>query len=174
MSRVLVTGASGFIGSSLWRRLVQEEDEVHCVSRHPHQETRVRWWQTDLTDPDEAAELVQRVRPDVIYHLAGLNVASKDLDAVLPVLRHNLVLTVNVLVAAVRANCGLVLLPDPSRNRSRTSRTLCRRRSTRRPSMRQARMRDCLQPSTASVWSISGYSWCTGRGRDRRRLCLPS
>ncbi len=110
MSRVLVTGASGFIGSSLWPRLVQEEDEVHCVSRHTHQETRVRWWQTDLTDPDEAAELVQRIRPDVIHHLAGLNVASKDLDAVLPVLRHNLVLTVNVLVAAVRANCELVLL----------------------------------------------------------------
>lgn len=110
MSRVLVTGASGFIGSNLWRRLVHEGAEVHGVSRQAQQGTGMRWWQADLTDPDEAADLVQRIRPDVIHHLAGLNSGSRDLDAVLPVLQHNLVATVNVLVAAVRASCGLVLL----------------------------------------------------------------
>ena len=53
--------------------------------------------------------LVSQVQPDVIHHLAALNLGSRDLDAVLPVLQHNLVLTVNVLVAAVRASCGLVV-----------------------------------------------------------------
>ena len=110
MSRVLVTGASGFIGTSLWRKLVEEGDDVHCVSRQPARDTSVRWWQADLIDAQEADALVSQVRPDVIHHLAGLNVASKDLDVVVPVLRHNLVLTVNVLVASVRANCGLVVL----------------------------------------------------------------
>ena len=110
MSRVLVTGASGFIGSNLWRRLVREGAEIHCVSRHAQGGSVPRWWQADLTDPDEAADLLQRIRPDVIHHLAGLNSGSRDLDVVLPVLQHNLVATVNVLVGAVRANCGLVLL----------------------------------------------------------------
>jgi len=80
------------------------------VSRQPARDTSVRWWQADLIDAQEADALVSQVRPDVIHHLAGLNVASKDLDVVVPVLRHNLVLTVNVLVASVRANCGLVVL----------------------------------------------------------------
>lgn len=110
MTRVLVTGASGFIGRNLCARLIHEGAEVHGVSRHVQEGTSMRWWQADLTDPDEAADLLQRIRPDVVHHLAGLNVGSRDLDAVLPVLRHNLVATVNVLVAAVRANCGLVLL----------------------------------------------------------------
>jgi nucleoside-diphosphate-sugar epimerase len=107
---VLVTGASGFVGSHVYRRLREEGADVHGVSRAVRASPGIRWWQADLTDADEAARLVTRIRPDTIYHLAGYPSGSRSLDAVLPSLRDNLVAAVNVLIAAARSECGLVLM----------------------------------------------------------------
>ena len=110
MSRVLVTGASGFIGGHVCRRLREEEADVHAVSRAVRDSAGVRWWQADLADADAVAQLVGRIRPGTIYHLAGYSSGSRSLDAVLPSLQDNLVTTVNVLIAAARTECGMVLL----------------------------------------------------------------
>lgn len=110
VSGVLVTGASGFIGGHLSRRLVRAGAEVHGVSRRPREIEGVRWWQADLSDAAAAAELVRSVRPERIFHLAGLTSGSRDLDEVLPVLRDNLVATVGLLVEAARSDCELVLM----------------------------------------------------------------
>ena len=107
---MLVTGASGFIGSHVCRRLREEGADIHGVSRAVRTSPGVRWWQVDLTDADGVARLVTRIRPDTIYHLAGYPSGSRSLDAVLPSLKDNLVAAVNVLTAAARSECGLVLL----------------------------------------------------------------
>jgi UDP-glucose 4-epimerase len=109
VSRALVTGASGFIGGRLCRRLLAEGAEVHAISRRPHQNDAVRWWQSDLGDTDSVASTLGRIRPDVVYHLAGYVSGSREIDAVLPSLRDNLVSAVNVLVAAARLGCSVVL-----------------------------------------------------------------
>jgi UDP-glucose 4-epimerase len=111
MSRALVTGASGFIGGRLCQRLLSDGEEVHGVSRRrrPQEEYGVRWSQSDLGDADAVAETVGRIQPDVVYHLAGYVSGSRELDAVLPSLRDNLVSAVNVLVAAARVGCSVVL-----------------------------------------------------------------
>jgi UDP-glucose 4-epimerase len=110
VTRVLVTGASGFIGKHLCRRLVREGHEVHGVSRNPRQEGDVRWRQADLADATATRELLEQVRPDTVFHLASYVSGSRDLDAVLPTMQHNLVAAVNVLVAAAGSGCGLVAL----------------------------------------------------------------
>jgi UDP-glucose 4-epimerase len=107
---VLVTGASGFIGSHICQRLLEEGAEVHGVSRAVRESSGIRWWQADLTDADATARLVSRIRPDAIYHVAGYASGSRSLEAVLPSLNHNLVAVVNVLIAAAKSECGLVLL----------------------------------------------------------------
>ncbi|MGH3113846.1 MAG: NAD-dependent epimerase/dehydratase family protein, partial [Gaiellaceae bacterium] len=96
MSRALVTGASGFIGGRLCQRLVSDGEEVHAVSRRPHEDDALRWWETDLGDADSVAKTLEQIRPDVVYHLAGYVSGSRELDAVLPSLRDNLVAAVNV------------------------------------------------------------------------------
>jgi UDP-glucose 4-epimerase len=108
----LVTGATGFIGRALVRRLRDAGATVHCVSRR-HQPAAgpwVRWWQADLADAADVRRLFAGVKPDLVFHLAGLTSAARGLEGVLPILHANLVPTVNILVAASQYPVGRLLL----------------------------------------------------------------
>ena len=80
LSGALVTGASGFIGGNLCRRLVAADIETHAVSRCPPNDEGGRWWQVDLTDAEAVKSLFERVRPDVVHHLAGHVSGSRNVE----------------------------------------------------------------------------------------------
>ena len=70
MKRVLVTGASGFIGRHCLPLLVERGFEVHAVVRSSGLPIpAVRWHFRDLLEPGAAAELVEAVRPNQLLHL---------------------------------------------------------------------------------------------------------
>jgi len=110
--KALITGASGFIGSSLSQRLSDRGLEVHAISRieHPKDSIGVRWWEGDLSNSTRIKRLLDSIKPDVIFHLAGYPVGSRDLNHVLPSLQNNLVSTVNLLTAATQVGCRKILL----------------------------------------------------------------
>ena len=110
--RVLVTGASGFLGSHLCGRLSVSAAEVHAIARHPRpgSDDGVQWWCDDLADADAVDRLALAIKPDVIFHLAGHGVGDPALDHVLPSLRNDLLTTVNVLTAATRLGVGRLVL----------------------------------------------------------------
>jgi len=110
--RILVTGASGFIGSHLCRRLCQEGAEVHAVyrSRRPLELGDQHWWQADLADVAEVRKIVNKVRPEVVFHLASHVKGAPDLEHVLPTFRSNLQSTVNLLTLAAESDCRRVVL----------------------------------------------------------------
>jgi nucleoside-diphosphate-sugar epimerase len=83
----LVTGATGFIGANICRRLVENGEEVHAVVRPQSN----RWRLAEITDKIDIhvadirdAEQVKRVfaeaRPSVIYHLATHGAYSYQTD----------------------------------------------------------------------------------------------
>ena len=110
MTRVLVTGGSGFIGGHLSAALAHAGDEVHATSRQRQQKTgaAIHWWKTDLSDADSVARVFEFVEPEIVYHLAGFVSGSRRLDTVLPSLRDNLVASVNVLVECARTHARVI------------------------------------------------------------------
>lgn len=109
--RSLVTGASGFIGSHLCRHLDAIGCVVHAVSR-TRRPTRKNdhWQQIDLENTEAVRNLLQTVKPDIIFHLSGLVTAVTPLEFVLPTFRSLLTSTVNLLVAATEVGCRRIVL----------------------------------------------------------------
>ncbi|WP_287453630.1 NAD(P)-dependent oxidoreductase [Leptolyngbya sp. UWPOB_LEPTO1] len=97
-AKILVTGASGFIGHHLCQKLQQSQAEVYGVSRvYRESSAAIRWLQGDVANFEEMRRVVTQVKPDVIFHLAGHVTGARGIDAVLSTLQGNLVSTVNLL-----------------------------------------------------------------------------
>ena len=103
-SRILVTGATGFIGGHVVELLHRLGGEVHAVHRGPDPrvsfDTPVQWHRADLTDPDATARAVASARPDHLVHLASLVKGARDPELLLPMFQANLASTVHLLEAA--------------------------------------------------------------------------
>ncbi|MEM8934708.1 MAG: NAD(P)-dependent oxidoreductase [Acidobacteriota bacterium] len=104
-ARILLTGASGFIGRHVARRLAHRGAVVHGSHRreltHPLDAVDA-WHRVDLGEADAVRALVDQIRPDAVLHLASHVAGSRDLDLVLPTFRANLASTVHLLDALER------------------------------------------------------------------------
>lgn len=101
---MLITGAAGFIGSHIARRMVRENFSVHIIARKGTDLWRVKdvlhglvvHW-ADLTDEKSMRTLADEINPDHIFHLAvaglrgGVSLPEKDL------IRVNLLGLMNIL-----------------------------------------------------------------------------
>jgi nucleoside-diphosphate-sugar epimerase len=107
MKRVLLTGATGFVGANLARRLLADGHEVHCLVRPGHASWRleairrdVRLHEAALTDAAGLVALLGGVRPDWVFHLAvhGAYSTQTALDVMV---QTNVVGTINLVQAAL-------------------------------------------------------------------------
>jgi UDP-glucose 4-epimerase len=111
--KVLVTGASGFVGSHLCRNLGNQGAEIHAVSRsiRSSDSSYLKWWKIDLGDIEQVRKLFDDVKPDVVFHLASSVTGRHDLELVLPIFHGNLTSTVNLLAAATEfGGCHRIVL----------------------------------------------------------------
>ena len=98
--RVLVTGASGFLGRNLCHRLVEHGAEVHGTSRLQQFDDFIHWHRTDWSSLEQIRHTLSSVRPDVVINLAGHVSALPDAALVKLTFDSLLSLTVNLLLAS--------------------------------------------------------------------------
>ncbi|HVL59588.1 MAG TPA: NAD(P)-dependent oxidoreductase [Burkholderiaceae bacterium] len=104
-SRVLVTGATGFLGSHVSRRLEGEGCDTLCISRRPPQRpdgaAHVLWVQCDLLDRAQIDAVIGRIQPARVFHLAGSS-RDRGLAGAASAFDANVVATANLLLAVAR------------------------------------------------------------------------
>lgn len=85
--RILVTGASGFVGSYLTKYLVRQGHSIAVVVRNPRTSTRLKEVLGQVTFIENSLEqflrekkVFKEFRPDIVYHLAweGVNKISRE------------------------------------------------------------------------------------------------
>ncbi len=81
--KVLVTGASGFIGSALVHALTNKGYEVTCLIRNDEKkqkfhDMKVEFAVADITDRDGLFEALKDLDVDAFFHLAAINPLEKD------------------------------------------------------------------------------------------------
>ena len=106
MSIALVTGATGFIGSHLVRRLVREGLEVHALCRRssdfwrlPDVLPEIRTHDVDLADGRALKTLLKEVRPNDVFHLASATVVAGAEAVPFDLVSTNLAGTINLIEA---------------------------------------------------------------------------
>lgn len=118
--RVLVTGATGFVGSHLVRRLVDLGAEVHIICRENSNFwrmidvlPRVTRHKADLRDMDAVRAAVSAARPEYVFHLAAATVVAGKADGASELIAGNFLGAVNLIDACAAHGCrGLVTTGD--------------------------------------------------------------
>ncbi|HEY0322554.1 MAG TPA: NAD-dependent epimerase/dehydratase family protein [Pyrinomonadaceae bacterium] len=109
MKRSIITGATGFVGANLARRLITEGHEVHLLVRPRHASWRIRdikedasLHEVELTDRDSLEPLINSIRPEWIFHLAAHGAYSTQSD-IHSMVESNIVGTINLAESCLKA-----------------------------------------------------------------------
>jgi nucleoside-diphosphate-sugar epimerase len=113
--RVVVTGATGFVGANLVRRLIGEGQEVHALVRREHDDWRLRslggaihLHSVDLGDAAALQRVLDGIQPARVFHLAVYGAYPAQTD-IATMVQTNIVSTVNLVKASIRAGAQVIV-----------------------------------------------------------------
>jgi UDP-glucose 4-epimerase len=113
--RVLVTGATGFIGGHLVDALRLLGAEVTGFSRSSNSGSLdCELLMVNLNDADAVRQAVAQIQPSIVFHLAGHVDGRQGLGLLLPTMRDNLCSTVHLLTALAEARVERVVVAGSS------------------------------------------------------------
>ena len=105
--KILITGASGFTGQHACEYFSKAGYEVTAVTRKSHvSSTNSRIEYCDLTDQDDVQNLIQKIKPQFLLHLAGQNHVGDSWENPLSSLKSNM-MTTGYLIESIRMECHL-------------------------------------------------------------------
>ncbi|MGK5088424.1 NAD(P)-dependent oxidoreductase [Bdellovibrionota bacterium FG-2] len=113
--KILITGATGYLGCHLVRKLLALGNEVHCLARaHSSKdvlgthENEVIWHIYDGTT-ESVTRACALIHPDVCYHLASLFLVSHKTADVLPLIESNILFSVQLAEALSLEGNGVLI-----------------------------------------------------------------
>jgi UDP-glucose 4-epimerase len=110
--KILITGARGYIGSHLCRKLAGYDVELHGTSRGPADDPadRIKWWYGSMVNFGFTRKVIRSVRPDYIFHLSGFVSGKRDLKYLPDLYNSLLSSTVNLLTVVTEIGCEKVVV----------------------------------------------------------------
>ena len=116
---VLITGAEGFIGSHLTRRLVREGARVSALvyprasrERIADLEGKIKVFPIDIRDEDNLSHLVSEIKPRKIFHLAAVTDVDRSPQRLDQIISVNFGGTLNLLRALRRIKYEILICAD--------------------------------------------------------------
>ena len=111
--RVLITGATGFVGSNLVRMALKEGSDVHIITRTKSDKWRIddvstyiTDYNSDLLDYKRLDDIVSIIRPDIIYHTATYGGKPNQRETI-RIVQTNLIGTINLIKACMKFSFDL-------------------------------------------------------------------
>jgi len=111
MKKILVTGATGFVGGHLVGRLLNNQYEVHVLIRpetdqEPLKQTIVH---THLGSTQNMIEIIQDVQPDAVIHLASLFIGEHESGDIEDLIKSNVILSTQLVEGMSVNRVGLLI-----------------------------------------------------------------
>ena len=106
--KILLTGATGFVGANLLRKLIDSKNDIHIIIRNTSNLWRindiidkVNTHVCDLTNRESVEKLVLKIKPQIIFHLAVYGGYQFQKES-LKIINTNLIGTINLLDACCK------------------------------------------------------------------------
>ncbi|WP_339817780.1 NAD(P)-dependent oxidoreductase [Paenibacillus sp. FSL R7-0216] len=104
--RILITGSNGFVGKHLVSALANKGyTNIFGLHRTPSTEANV--FIADLSNKREVTEVVERVNPQIVFHLAANIKPSREIDDLDEMIQSNIGGTMNLLTALKKSNASV-------------------------------------------------------------------
>lgn len=105
--KVLISGATGFIGSHLTKRVIKEGADVYILTRYKSLMKSVRlvdiWEKINVVEADirntDSLKQIKEIKPDIIFHLAAYNHVGDSFIHINEALKSNGIGTANLMEA---------------------------------------------------------------------------
>lgn len=106
--KVLITGATGYLGGRLARCLASQGHEVHIIVRSEVKFEGIAGCHVDFGDGSRIVEITELLRPEIIYHLAACYIWDHKPIEIKNLISSNILVGIQVAEAATRVGAILV------------------------------------------------------------------
>jgi nucleoside-diphosphate-sugar epimerase len=93
--KILVVGGNGYLGKFLVKVLRENEADIFVISRNCEQSNSQ--FSVDITNFDETYKVIQKIKPDIVYHLAANISRNRDFTIYKEMATVNVQGTLNIL-----------------------------------------------------------------------------
>ena len=111
--KIVITGATGFVGANLVRTAFNAGAEIHILTRRNSDIWRIKdlledinSHSLDLLNYNEITSIISTIKPDIIYHLATYG-GKPNQDDLCRIIETNFISTINLIRACKKVNFEL-------------------------------------------------------------------